>query len=171
VIARASRAAGMLAGLATLAVVLLISYDVLMRYFFDQPQLFVDELASFLEVFIIFGGLAWTFNAGGHIRIDLVTAHLRGPARAWLRVVTLTIGMVLLALVMWVTAQSALTAYRYGRVSSVMLYPLWAPMLFIPAGLGLMSLAMLVTLVRQLRAVLGPRASRDEVAPLDGVRE
>jgi TRAP-type C4-dicarboxylate transport system permease small subunit len=171
VIARASRAAGMLAGLATLAVVLLISYDVLMRYFFDQPQLFVDELASFLEVFIIFGGLAWTFNAGGHIRIDLVTAHLRGPARAWLRVVTLTIGMVLLALVMWVTAQSALTAYRYGRVSSVMLYPLWAPMLFIPAGLGLMSLAMLVTLVRQLRAVLGPRASRDEVAALDGVRE
>jgi len=58
VIARASRAAGLLAGAATLAIVLLISYDALMRYFFDQPQLFVDELASFLEVLIIFGGLA-----------------------------------------------------------------------------------------------------------------
>ena len=166
-IARASRIAGMLAGLATLAIVLLISYDVLMRYFFNQPQLFVDELASFLEVLIIFGGLAWTFNAAGHIRIDLVTAHLPGPARAWLRVVTLTLGMVLLAVVMWVTGQSALTAYRYGRVSTVMLYPISVPMLFIPAGLGLMSLAMLVTLVSQVRMALGPRAKRDEVAPRD----
>jgi len=168
VIARASRAAGMLAGLATLAIVLLISYDVLMRYFFDQPQLFVDELSSFLEVLIIFGGLAWTFNAGGHIRIDLVTAHLPGPVRAWLRVVTLAIGVVFLTLVMWVTGQSVLTAYRYGRVSSVMLYALWIPMLFIPAGLGLMSLAMLVTLARQLGVVLGPREKRDEVVPTDG---
>jgi TRAP-type C4-dicarboxylate transport system permease small subunit len=166
-IARASWAAGMLAGLATLAIVLLISYDVLMRYFFDQPQLFVDELASFLEVLIIFGGLAWTFNARGHIRIDLVTPHLPGPVRAWLRVVTLTLGVALLAVVMWVTGQSALTAYRYGRVSSVMLYPLSMPMLFIPAGLGLMSLAMLVTLARQLRVALGPREKRDEVAPRD----
>ena len=159
-IARASSIAGTVAGLATLAIVLLISYDVLMRYFFDQPQLFVDELA-------IFGGLAWTFNARGHIRIDLVTPHLPGPVRAWLRVVTLTLGMVLLAVVMWVTGQSALTAYRYGRVSAVMLYPLSLPMLFIPAGLGLMSLAMLVTLVRQVRVALGPWEKRDEVAPRD----
>lgn len=166
-IARASRAAGLLAGAATLAIVLLISYDVLMRYFFNQPQLFVDELASFLEVLIIFGGLAWTFNAGGHIRIDLVTPHLGGAVRAWLRVVTLALGVVLLAVVMWVTGQSALTAYRYGRVSAVMLYPLSLPMLIIPAGLGLMSLAMLVTLARQLRVALGPRAKRDEVAPRD----
>jgi TRAP-type C4-dicarboxylate transport system permease small subunit len=166
-IARASSIAGTVAGFATLAIVLLISYDVLMRYFFDQPQLFVDELASFLEVLIIFGGLAWTFNARGHIRIDLVTPHLPGPVRAWLRVVTLTLGMVLLAVVMWVTGQSALTAYRYGRVSAVMLYPLSLPMLFIPAGLGLMSLAMLVTLVRQVRVALGPWEKRDEVAPRD----
>ncbi len=166
-IARASRAVGLLAGAATLAIVLLISYDVLMRYFFNRPQLFVDELASFLEVLIIFGGLAWTFNARGHIRIDLVTPHLGGAVRAWLRVVTLLVGVVLLGVVMWVTGQSALTAYRYGRVSAVTLYPLWVPMLIIPAGLGLMSLAMLVTLTRQLRVALGPRAKRDEVAPRD----
>lgn len=167
-IARASRAAGLLAGLATLVIVLLISYDVLMRYFFNQPQLFVDELASFLEVLIIFGGLAWTFTSGGHVRIDLVTAHLGGPMRAWLRVVTLLVGVVLLAVVMWVTGQSALTAFRYGRVSAVMLYPLWVPMLIIPAGLGLMALAMLVALGRQVRAALGPPGGYDEVTLTEG---
>lgn len=159
--------ASTLAGFATLAIVLMISFDVLMRYFFNRPQLFVDELASFLEVLVIFGGLAYTFRAGGHVRVDLLTTLLPPPPRAWLRVATLVLGVAFLAVVMWVTAQSALTAWRYGRVSAVMLYPLWLPMLFIPAGLLLMAVAMLATLGRQLRVALGPRAARGEVAPED----
>ena len=162
---RVAGGAALLAGFATLAIVLLISYDVTLRYFFNEPQVFVDELASFLEVLVIFGGAAYTFRAGGHVRVDLVTGRIRPAARAWLRVVTLALGVVFLAIVLWVTAQSALTAYRYGRVSAVMLYPLWMPMAVIPAGLTLMALAMLVRLVRQLRVTLGPRPARDEVAP------
>ena len=157
--------AALLAGFATLAIVVLISYDVTMRYFFNDPQVFVDEVASFLEVLVIFGGAAYTFRTGGHVRVDLVTSHLRPAARARLRLGTLALGVVFLAIVLWVTTQSALTAYRYGRVSAVMLYPLWLPMAVIPAGLALMALAMLGALVRQLRAMLGPGSARDEVAP------
>jgi TRAP-type C4-dicarboxylate transport system permease small subunit len=163
VIGRIGRSASTLAGLAVLAVVLLISFDVLMRYFFNQPQLFVDEVASFLEVLVIFGGLAYTFRTGGHVRVDLVTGRLPPPARAWLRLIALLIGLAFLGAVIWTTAQSAVTAYRYGRVSTVMLYPLWVPMLLIPAGLALMAVAMLVTLVRQVRR-LGRREA-DEVPP------
>ena len=162
-IARAADVAGLLAGFATLAIVLLVSYDVTMRYFFNQPQLFVDEVASFLQVLLIFGGAAATFRAGGHVRVDLITGAVRPAARAWLRVATLVLGILLLAVAIWVTTQSAMTAFRYGRVSAVMLYPLWLPMAWIPAGLLLMALAMLVALVRQLKAALGPAARRDEV--------
>jgi TRAP-type C4-dicarboxylate transport system permease small subunit len=164
-IGRLAGVAALLAGFATLAVVLLISYDVTMRYFFDRPQIFVDEVASFLEVLIVFGGAAYTFRIGGHVRVDLVTGLLRPAARAWLRVVTLGLGVGLLAVVIWVTSQSALAAWRYGRVSAVMLYPLWWPMLLIPAGLALMALAMLARLGRQAGAAAGPPARRDEVAP------
>jgi TRAP-type C4-dicarboxylate transport system permease small subunit len=165
VIARAAGVAALLAGFATLAIVLLVSYDVLMRYFLNRPQLFVDEVASFLQVLLIFGGAAYTFRVGGHVRVDLLTARLRPGARAWLRLGTLVLGVALLAVVIWVTTQSAVTAYRHGRVSAVMLYPLWLPMAFIPAGLALMALAMLVALVRQVKLALGPWARRDEVAP------
>ena len=168
-IARLASVAALLAGFATLAVVLLISYDVTMRYFFDKPQTFVDEVASFLEVLIVFGGAAYTFRIGGHVRVDLVTTLLRPAVRAWLRVLTLAVGVAFLAIVIWVTTQSALAAWRYGRVSAVMLYPLWWPMLLIPAGLALMALAMLARLGRQVRAAVGPPARRDEVAPeIDG---
>ncbi len=165
-IARIARSASTLAGLAVLAIVVLISFDVLMRYFFNEPQLFVDELASFLEVLVIFGGLAQTFRLGGHVRVDLLTSRLSAPVRAWLRLVTLIIGLAFLGVVMWTTAQSALTAYRYGRVSSVMLYPLWLPMVLIPVGLGLLAVTMLAALKRQLRA-LG-RDGADEVPPAEG---
>lgn len=155
----------MLSGLATLALAVLISFDVLMRYFLNRPQLIVDEVAPFLLLLVIFGAAAQTFRVGGHVRVDLVTAHIRPAARAWFRTVNLTTGIAFLAVVIWVTTQSALTAFRYGRVSAVMLYPLWVPMLLIPAGLLLMALCMAVALRRQLRAALGPPAGRDEVPP------
>jgi TRAP-type C4-dicarboxylate transport system permease small subunit len=165
VIAKASRAAGLLAGVAVLVLAVLISFDVLMRYFLNRPQLIVDEVGPFLLLLVIFGAAAQTFRLGGHVRVDLVTAYLPPPVRAWLRVVNLVIGLVFLAVVIWVTTQSALTAYRYGRVSAVMLYPLWVFMLLIPAGLLLMALCMAGALHRQWKAALGPRAGRDEVPP------
>jgi len=165
VIARAAGVAGLLAGFATLAIVLLVTYDVLMRHFFDRPQLFVDEMASFLQVLLIFGGAAYTFRVGGHVRVDLLTNVVPGAVRAWLRVLTLALGVAFLAVVIWVTTQSASTAFRYGRVSAVMLYPLWLPMAFIPAGLTLLAAAMALALVRQVRRAIGPAARRDEVAP------
>ena len=96
-----SKAAGLLAGLGVLAMAGLITFDVLMRYFLDRPQLFVDELASFLQVFVVFAGLAYTFRAGGHVRVDLVTSSLPRPVRAWLRAVTLALGLAFLAAVIW----------------------------------------------------------------------
>ena len=162
---RAAGAAALLAGFATLAIVLLVSYDVTMRYFFNEPQVFVDELASFLEVLVIFGGAAYTFRGGGHVRVDLLTSHIHPARRAALRVLTLLLGVVFLSIVIWVTTQSAVTAYQYGRVSAVMLYPLWVPMAVIPAGLALMAMAMLSTLLRQVRVLIGPASARDEVSP------
>ena len=163
-IGRVSKAAALLSGLAALALAVLISFDVLMRYFFNRPQLIVDEVGPFL-LLVIFGAAAQTFRLGGHVRVDLVTAYLPRPARAWLRAVNLVIGIAFLSVVIWVTTQSALTAFRYGRVSAVMLYPLWVFMLMIPAGLLLMVLCMAGALGRQIKAALGPRAGRDEVPP------
>jgi TRAP-type C4-dicarboxylate transport system permease small subunit len=150
VIGRASKGAALVSGLATLVLAVIISFDVLMRYFLNRPQLIVDEVGPYLLLVVIFGAAAQTFRLGGHVRVDLVTAHLgSGTVRAWLRVVTLLIGVVFLAVVIW----------------AVMLYPLWVPMLLIPAGLLLMVLCMVETLRRQLRSALGPRAGRDEVPP------
>ncbi len=160
---RVAKAAALLGGVVTLVITLLISFDVLMRYFLDAPQLFVDELASYLQILIVFGGLAYTFVSGGHVRVDLLTSHMAPVRRARLRVLTLSLGCALVLIVMWVTLQTTISAFDYGRLSAVMLYSLWLPMAFIPLGLALFGVAMLVALVRQIRRLHGPAADRDEV--------
>jgi TRAP-type C4-dicarboxylate transport system permease small subunit len=164
---RLARGAAFLGGVVTLVITLLISFDVLMRYFLDAPQLFVDELASYLQILIVFGGLAYTFVSGGHVRVDLLTSYMRPVRRARLRVATLGLGCALVLIITWVTLQTTLSAYDYGRLSAVMLYPLWLPMAFIPLGLALFAVVMLIALARQIRRLGGPASDCDEVR-LDG---
>lgn len=147
---RVCGASAFLAGLAALAVTIMITFDVLMRYFLNKPQLFVDELASFLLVLIIFGGLAQTFQRGGHIQVDLLTNRLSPRARQFVRIFTLSIGIAFLGIVAWNTLISSLVAHRLGRVSMVLFYPLCIPMLLIPIGLALMALVMGVSLFKEL---------------------
>lgn len=162
-IERISRWAGLAGGIAVVVITLLVSFDVLMRYFLNEPQLFVDELAGFLQVAIIFLGLAYTFLSGGHVRVDLLTAHVQPRRRARLRVVTLALGVALLLVVAWTTAEAVFTAIDFGRVSAVMLYPLWLPMALIPLGLLLLALAMSWALVRQLCMLRVREIAPDEV--------
>jgi TRAP-type C4-dicarboxylate transport system permease small subunit len=140
----------------------MITFDVLMRYFLTAPQLFVDELASFLLVLIIFGGLAHTFQRGGHIQVDLLTNKLSPRGRRILRILTLSVGIAFLVVVTWNTLVSSLVAYRLGRLSMVLFLPLWIPMLLIPLGVGLMALVMGVGLSQELRG--GGKSERDSGA-------
>jgi C4-dicarboxylate transporter DctQ subunit len=148
---RVSSGAAFMAGLGVLAITAMVTFDVLMRYFLDQPQLFVDELASFILVGIIFLGTAQTFQKGGHIQIDLLTNRLRPKVRRIFRILTLAMGIFFLIIVTWETVASSIIAYEQERVSAVMIYPLWIPMLLIPIGLVIMMLVMGVSLIHQFR--------------------
>ena len=141
----------LLTGLAVLAMTLMVSYDVLMRYFLDNPQLFVDDLTSYLLVAMIFLGAGPVFYRGGHIRIDLVTNRLKPKTQSRMRIITLSLGIAFLFIVIYETMVSTVSAFQTGRVSAVMNYPLWAGMIFIPLGLVLMVFFMGVQLVNELK--------------------
>jgi C4-dicarboxylate transporter, DctQ subunit len=157
----------LVSGLGVLVIALLVSYDVLLRFFFNEPQLFVDDLTSFLLVPIIFLGAGPTFYRGGHIRVDLLTNHLRPKAQRALRVITLFIGLALLMLIVYETLVSTWSAFETGRVSAVMNYPLWVAMIFIPLGLAIMAFFLFVGLMIEIQAKGGHRAE----SPQDVSRE
>ena len=153
----------MITGLGVLAITLMVSYDVLMRYFLDEPQLFIDELASFVLVGVVFLGNGPVFYKGGHIRVDLITSHLQVRTQSLLRVVALFVGIALLGIIIYETMLSTVEAFQIGRVSAVMAYPLWIAMLFVPLGLILMGFFMIVRLVKEIswKEEKEPKGSKD----------
>ncbi len=149
---RLSEGIFLITGLAVLLITLMISFDVLMRYFLNRPQLFVDELTAFILVGVIFLGTAPTFHRDAHIRIDLVTSRLRKATQRRLRIFTLSVGIAMLGVVTYETILSTWVAYKFGRVSAVMVYPIWIGMVFIPVGLSLMVFFMIVRLMKEIRS-------------------
>jgi TRAP-type C4-dicarboxylate transport system permease small subunit len=62
------------------------------------------------------------------------------------------LGIIFLGIITQNTLLSAIVAYRLDRLSMVMFYPLWVPMLLIPIGTGLMALVMVIALIAEVKA-------------------
>ncbi len=79
------------------AVALLVMTAVLMRYVFNDPLTWGEELIVGLFVWMVFIGAAAAMRSQMHIRIDVMAPVFRHPKMQWLNVVTLLIGIVIIA--------------------------------------------------------------------------
>jgi len=68
-----------------LALVLLVSYDVTMRYLFNSGSVALQELEWHLFSVIILLGAAYTFKHDGHVRLDVLyqSRFMSDRKRAW----------------------------------------------------------------------------------------
>lgn len=169
-----SRAVGLIAGaamalsaMATLACLLLIGWAVVMRYFFNTPPAWVDELVGHLLVAIVMLAVAQTFRRGEHIGVDILIDHLsvRGKRLAllWATLVTALVALVLI-ISGW---ESTALAHTLGLVSEGHLeWPVWWLMALMPLGGALLLLATIETAWRTLTVGLPPRpaARADDAA-------
>ncbi len=65
-----------------LTLVLILTFEVFMRYILDSPTIFSYEISSTMGVAIGAGGLAYTHLHGGHVRIDVFWKNLTPKGRA-----------------------------------------------------------------------------------------
>ena len=79
------------------AVTVLVIAAVAMRYLFNDPLTWGEELIVGLFVWMVFIGAAAAMRSQMHIRIDMMAPVFRNPKMNWLNVVTLLIGIVIVA--------------------------------------------------------------------------
>jgi len=79
------------------AISLLVLTAVVLRYVFNDPLTWGEELIVGLLTWMIFIGAAAAVRSHMHIRIDVMAALYRHPKMRWLNTVTLLLGMVILA--------------------------------------------------------------------------
>lgn len=149
--------------LCVIAMMLVVTYEVISRYLLNSPTTWSDEIASYLLIAIVFLGLAQNLRLGDHIRIDIVTEKMSARARIWLELFAYAIGLVFSAMLLvgiWIRFHNFWM--RNTLSDSPLMTPLWIPMVPVLLGTAIFILAMLAGLITAAHAVAG--GARDGTA-------
>ena len=71
----------------TLALVLVVFVDVVMRYLFNTSFVFTQELEWHLFAFIFLIGAGYTLLHDGHVRVDIIYQRLGKKGQAWINLI------------------------------------------------------------------------------------
>jgi TRAP-type C4-dicarboxylate transport system permease small subunit len=144
-----------LAGIAVLATLVLtgvVTYGVVARYFFDAPQIWTDELATYCLAVMVFCGLGYSLLADSHIRADMIVERL--PLRPrWYCDVGACLAGDALAAVLLLGAISAIANFirRDTHSSDGMQIPLAIPASVMVIGSALFLVVMVLRTARLVR--------------------
>lgn len=124
---------------------------IFVRFVLNQSTIWQTEAVTFLMVAATLIGLPYVQKLRGHVNVDLIPLMMRPPARKALALFTLSVSIIIVALMVvygfefWHTAWS-----RNWKSDTVWGVRLWIPYLAMPVGFGLL----LLQLVADLAAVV-----------------
>ena len=146
-IAMALSAAGVLASLG------LIAWAVVMRYVFNRPPVWTDEVVGFILVGIVMLAAAQSLRHGEHIGVDILVARLGARGRFWAQLWS-SVAVLVVSLILIVNGwRTAMFSRQIGVLTEGNLeIPVFWLQLLLPLG-GLMML--LVSLEALLRLFAG----------------
>jgi C4-dicarboxylate transporter DctQ subunit len=142
-----SRVANILAAVSLLVITAVNVANVVARYVFTSPFAWAEELMIYLMILIVFTGCVTATWHQIHIRIDLLTEHLKPRVRAVTNAVVTAIGVVALALIIKASLATIERLYRFEQLSLALEAPLWIPQSFVSIGLAIVAVLMVVRLV------------------------
>jgi TRAP-type mannitol/chloroaromatic compound transport system permease small subunit len=164
-IEKTSRACGVIAAVLVIALIILMLYDVVLRYVFNAPSLWAFDINTWLMGAAFVLSIAYALSKDAHVRVDL----LYSPAtRHRLRYVDL-IGFVfiLLPTSAWITwglwhyfYEALMTGEKSG--TSAWNPVLWPFRFILFAGFLVFTLQIVAEIVKRLAAIAGRPLEGDE---------
>jgi TRAP-type C4-dicarboxylate transport system permease small subunit len=139
-----------LSALAILAAGLVLTWEVIGRYFLGIASDWQDELSTFLLIGATFASAAWTQARRGHVAIDALAYVLPPRADRVRRWLADLFSLVFCAFFTWKCAQLLAEAWTEGETTpSAWGPPLWIPYGCMTAGMALLSVQILSQLLVQ----------------------
>ncbi|MCF3932081.1 TRAP transporter small permease [Acuticoccus sp. M5D2P5] len=137
-------------GQAVLAfMVLSITYDATMRYFFAAPTSWSLEVNAFFVAYLALMTAADVERRGEHIGITLLPEAAGPFVRSLLSAIIGIVGTVFCGILVWRGYLMAHDAFIYGeRVSSAFGTPMWIPYSMLPVGFGVLGLQFFIGIFR-----------------------
>jgi C4-dicarboxylate transporter DctQ subunit len=161
VIERCNVSLGVVSGLGVLAMGVILTYEVVTRYFFNSPTIWVQETSTYLYMWTMLAAASYTLQARKHVHVDLVIDRLPTRPKALLEMMTGAVGVVFSAIVSVQAYEMIAATLRFGKVSATPLrVPLWIPQSALLMGFVLLTFQfafLIVDRVAELKAHGGKR--------------
>jgi len=150
-----------------LAAVLISTGNAIVRYAFNRSSNAWLEIQWYLFSFVFLFCAGYTLLHNQHVRIDILTGHLSGRAKAWIDIFGSVFFLLPMAItIMWLSWPVFMDAYRSGEVSTNAGGLLvWPGRLMLPAGFVLLVLQGLSELIKRvafLQGMIPDPAEKDE---------
>jgi TRAP-type C4-dicarboxylate transport system permease small subunit len=140
-----NRAMYWFSAIAILVSSLILTYEVVMRYFLKIPTIWEIESAIYLGILATFMGAAYGLKDGAHINIDLITRTLPSNIQSKLFRITAFISLIFCIYLAYKGWQFWWEAFSKGwRSESLWGPPLAIPYFFLPLGMSLLSLQLII---------------------------
>ena len=125
-----------IAGLALVMLVLMVSAEIVSRFFFNYSLRIVEELAGYLVVGLTLFGASLAVRKNGLFQVGFIFDALPHPLKRSLSLLYMALSLSVCGVLIWYTLQLVLSSWGRGNVAPTFLMtPLWIPQLLIPLGL------------------------------------
>lgn len=109
----------LLGGIFILGMVFIITYDVIMRNFFDSPSLWALDLARFTLVYIFFLALAPALESGQHVSTDLFLSKFPVRVQWYLKMIAFLLTTIYGSVLFWQVTETTLKVFEDNRIFPV----------------------------------------------------
>jgi TRAP-type C4-dicarboxylate transport system permease small subunit len=105
-----------LAGVLLVGAVLIVCFEIWMRYFVRRPQVWTVEVCEYILFAIAFLGAPWLLKKGGHVSIDIMVAQMGPKTRNYLGLFSKAMGVLISAIICGFSMATAWDSYVSGVV-------------------------------------------------------
>ena len=124
----------------------IMSYEVVMRYFFNKPTNWAVDFSEYILLFSTFLAAGWLLRKEEHIRLNLVVDILSKRTRSMINVFQSLLGTIACSLLLWSGLEATLDAIaKRTMIARALSFPKYIVLWIIPFGF----LMLLIYFVKQ----------------------
>lgn len=137
---------------------IMLTYEVMARYFFIRPTIWAAELSQLCLIWGCLIAMAWLLSARRHIAVDAVIQLLPANAQRWVEAAAMLVVAAFSAMVTWKGWDIFIDSFERGRTTGSLLdLPIWIVELAVPLGFALLFIQALIEAVRSAKGTAADR--------------
>ena len=129
----------------------LTTFDVVTRYFFNTPIIGVVEITEFMMVGLIFLSLAFAQKLKGHVAVDILVSRFQKKHQHLFNILNYLVSMIFLILIAWMSGGRGFETFHENQVSGDLGIPVYPFYFLLTIGCAAMALELLKDLISSIR--------------------